>query len=451
MGGLGRDPADVRRSSGLSVPEAADPPRAAAAAVEEAWRTEAPRLLGALLRITRSMDRAEDLAQEALAQALVAWPRDGVPERPGAWLMTTAKRRAIDQFRAGERRLRAYTEVAAGLSEAYEAEFDEALSADRVEDDVLRLMFTCCHPALTPDTRTVLTLRMVAGLSTREIARAYLTTEATVATRISRAKRTLADSDTPLQEPDAPGRADRLASVRAAIYLLFNEGYAATGGADWTRPDLCAEAVRVARLLAALTPGDPEAAGLLALLELQSSRLPARIDASGSPVLLADQVRARWDSDAIGRGLGALGSARDQLGTAEAGPYLIQAAIAAEHARAASIEATDWARIAALYARLAVVTDSVVVELNRAVALGRAHGPLAGLALTDELVSGGRLASYHLLPAVRGDLLEQLGRREEAAAEFRRAADLAGNDQERALLRDRAERAAGARPGNPGQ
>lgn len=401
------------------------------AAVERAWRQESSRLLGALLRITRDLARAEDLAQEALAAALAQWPADGVPDNPGAWLMTTAKRRATDQLRAGERQLRAYATLAAEVAEAYEEEF----TVDHVDDDVLRLMFICCHPSLSTDTRTVLTLRLVAGLSTREIARAYLTSEATVATRISRAKRTLQTERAGLQEPSGPERAERLTSVMAVIYLLFNEGYAASAGVDWMRPALCAEAVRVAALLASVASREPEAHGLLALLELQSSRLAARADAAGDPVLLTDQDRGTWDRAAISRGNAALEVAVRLGGD---GPYVLQAAIAAEHARAPDVERTDWARIATLYRELAIATGSVVVELNRAVALAMAHGPAVGLSLVDEVAPA--LPGYHLVPAVRGDLLARLGRGDEAAAEFDRAASLATNERERALLRARATR-----------
>lgn len=409
----------------------------AVAAVEEAWRRESSRLVGALLRITRSLDRAEDLAQDALAQALATWPTTGVPDNPAAWLMTTAKRRAIDQFRAGERQLRAYAEVAAGTEEAYQAAFDEALVDEHIADDVLRLMFICAHPALSDDTRTVLTLRSVSGLSTREIARAYLTSESTLASRISRAKRTLAEARAGMEEPTGPERVERLAAVQRAIYLLFNEGYAATEGQDWTRPTLCREAVRLAAILASAAPSEPEAHGLLALLELQSSRLAARVDEAGAPVLLADQDRSAWDQRAISRGVAAL---RVAAGMGGEGPYVLQAAIAAEHARARSVDSTDWERIAALYAALARATDSVVVELNRAVALGRARGPEAGLAVVDDLATVPALRTYHLLPSVRGELLEQLGRRSEAAAEFRRSAELADNAAEQRLLTDRAAR-----------
>lgn len=404
-----------------------------AAAVEEVWRAESSRLLGALLRITRDVGRAEDLAQEALAQALAQWPTSGIPDNPAAWLMTTAKRRAIDQVRAGERQVRAYAELSASAREAYE----EAFEVDHVEDDVLRLMFVCCHPSLTDDTRTVLTLRLVAGLTSREIARAYLTSEATIATRISRAKRTLGAAGAAMEEPTGVERAERLTAVLAVIYLLFNEGYAATAGVDWTRPALCAEAVRVARLLAEVAPREPEAHGLLALLELQSSRLAARLDPAGDAVLLADQDRSRWDREAIERGLAALGECVRLGGR---GPYALQAAIAAEHTRAASVEATDWPRIAALYEELARVTGSAVVELNRAVALAMAYGPEVGLSLADQVAAVPGMAGFHLVPSVRGDLLERLGRWEEAAAEFTRAAELTSNQRERGLLRRRAER-----------
>lgn len=403
-----------------------------AAAVEEVWRSESSRLLGALLRITRDVGRAEDLAQEAMAQALAQWPVSGIPDNPAAWLMTTAKRRAIDQLRAGERQVRAYAELSASAREAYE----EAFEVDHVEDDVLRLMFVCCHPTLTDDTRTVLTLRLVAGLTSREIARAYLTSEATVATRISRAKRSLAQVGAALEEPSGPERAERLSAVLAVLYLLFNEGYAATAGVDWTRPALCAEAVRVARLLAEVAPLEPEAHGLLALLELQSSRLSARLDPGGDAVLLADQDRGRWDGEAIGRGFAALGEAL-RLGD-QPGPYALQAAIAAEHARAPSVVETDWPRIAALYEQLARATGSAVVELNRAVALGMAYGPEVGLELADQVAALPGMAGFHLVPSVRGDLLERLGRRDEAAAEFTRAAGLTSNERERALLLRRA-------------
>jgi predicted RNA polymerase sigma factor len=343
--------------------------------------------------------------------------------------MTTAKRRAIDQLRSGQRQLRAYATLAAEAEESYVDEF----TVDHVEDDMLRLMFVCCHPSLTDDTRTVLTLRLVAGLTTREIARAYLTSEATVASRISRAKRTLTDAGAALEEPTGPERTQRLGSVMAVVYLLFNEGYAATAGVDWTRPALCAEAVRLAALLVTVAPREAEAHGLLALLELQSSRLQARLGESGEPVLLTDQDRARWDRAAISRGFAALATA---LALDGSGPYVLQAAIAAEHARASSVATTDWPRIAALYEKLARATGSVVVELNRAVALAMAYGPETGLALVDQIAPA--LPGFHLVPAVRGDLLSRLGRDGEAAQQFDAAAELATNERERALLRSRA-------------
>ena len=413
-----------------------------AAVVEQVWRAESSRLLGALLRVTRDVGRAEDLAQQALAEALTHWPRTGVPDNPAAWLMTTAKRRAIDQFRAGARQVRAYARVSATAAEAYEQSF----TFDHVDDDVLRLMFVCCHPSLTDDTRTVLTLRLVAGLTTREIARAYLTSEATVATRVSRAKRTLAEAGAALEEPTAAERTERLGSVLAVVYLLFNEGYAATAGIDWTRPALCTEAIRVARLLVAVAADAPEAHGLLALLELQSSRLGARIDPSGEAVLLADQDRRTWDHAAIERGLAALAVA-ERHGNGGDGAYVLQARIAAEHARAASVAGTDWVRIAGFYEQLAQATGSLVVELNRAVALGMAYGPETGLALADLVGERPGMADYHPLHAVRGDLLQRLGRGPEAATAFRRAAALAGNDRERALLARRAD--AAAHPAGP--
>lgn len=402
----------------------------AAVIVEQVWRQESSRLLGALLRITRDLDRAEDLAQDALAAALAQWPTEGVPANPGAWLMTAAKRRAIDHIRSGERQLRAYATLSASAAEAYDEEF----AVDHLEDDVLRLMFVCCHPSLTDDTRTVLTLRLVAGLTAREIARAYLTSEGTVATRISRAKGTLHTSGAAIEEPTGAERIARLASVMSVIYLLFNEGYAATAGVDWTRPALCAEAVRLAALLVTVVPREPEAHGLLALLELQSSRLAARVDPSGHAVLLTDQDRKQWDRSAISRGDAAL---RVALSLGGGGPYVLQAAIAIEHARASSVDTTDWPRVAALYGKLRQATGSAVVELNRAVAVGMAYGPPAGLAIVDEIEPA--LPGFHLVPAVRGDLLSRLGRHLEAAAQFDLAAKLAANGSERALMRARAE------------
>ena len=407
-----------------------------AEAIEAVWRFESTRLIAGLVRMVRDVGLAEDLAQDAMVAALAQWPADGIPDNPGAWLMTTAKRRAVDTFRRRERGDRAYRTVAQEV--ANEVNEDTILSAlDHVEDDVLRLMFVCCHPSLTPEAQTTLTLRLVAGLTTREIARAYLTTESTVAQRLVRAKRTLAQAGSALEEPTGRARAERLDTVLGVIYLLFNEGYAATAGPDWARPALCAEALRVGRILVALMPQHGEARGLLALMELQSSRLGARIGAAGEPVLLADQDRTRWDAGHLARGLRILGHA--EALDDEPGRYTLQAAIAGCHARAASTAETDWIRIADLYERLARQTGSAVVEVNRAVALGMAYGPEAGLRLVDQLVDLPALRDYHLLPSVRGDLLARLGRHAEARAEFARAAQLAGNERERALLAERAQ------------
>jgi RNA polymerase sigma factor (sigma-70 family) len=393
--------------------------------VGRVWRDESARLVAGLMRMTRDLGLAEDLAQDALVQALEQWPSAGVPDNPGAWLMAVSKRRAIDHFRRYER-LRALLPALAP-----EADVPEP---DTIPDDVLRLMFVACHPVLSVETRVALTLRLVGGLSTREIARAYLSSEATVATRISRAKRTLTEARVLFEVPEGPARSERLASVLEVIYLVFNEGYSATSGDDWLRPALCDEAIRLAGLLATLSP-DPEVYGLLALLRLQASRLAARVGPAGEPVLLADQDRSRWSAPLIAAGLAALDRSTDT------GPYGLQALIAACHARAASVETTDWVRIAALYGSLAELTGSPVVELNRAVAVGRAYGPAAGLALVDELAVVPALERYHLVPSVRGDLLASLGRSTEAAAEFTRAAGLTTNEQERALLLRRAAEA----------
>ena len=409
--------------------------QATAETIEAVWRRESTRLVAGLVRMVRDVGMAEDLAQDAMVAALAQWPTDGTPDNPGAWLMTTAKRRAVDAFRRRERGDRAYRAVAQGVSD--EVDEDAILAAlDHVEDDVLRLMFICCHPSLTPEAQTTLTLRLVAGLSAREIARAYLTTESTVAQRLVRAKKTLAAAGAALEEPGEMERTERLDTVLGVIYLLFNEGYAATGGADWARPALCAEALRVGRILVALAPASGEARALLALMELQSSRLAARVGPDGEPVLLADQDRTRWDAGQIARGLRLLAEA--EALSDEPGPYALQAAIAGTHARAASTADTDWIRIAGLYERLARRTGSAVVELNRAVALGMAYGPEAGLRLVDQLVDLPALRDYHLLPSVRGDLLGRLGRDQEARAEFARAARLATNERERALLTERA-------------
>jgi RNA polymerase sigma factor (sigma-70 family) len=413
------------------------------AAIEAVWRLESTRLIAALVRIVRDVALAEDLAQDAIVAALAQWPTTGIPDNPGAWLMTTAKRRAVDAFRRRARTDQTAAALARELSEAVDQ--DPAAGIDHVEDDVLRLMFICCHPALTPEAQTTLTLKLVAGLTTREIARAYLAPEATIAQRVSRAKRTLAEAGAAIEEPTGPERGERLETVLGVVYLLFNEGYSATQGDDWMRPALCDEAVRLGRILTALVPDDPEVHGLSALMELQSSRLAARVGTDGEPILLEAQDRGRWDAARIRRGLDALARA-DALRTAarsdaQAGPYALQAAIAAEHARAASVDDTDWDRIAELYEQLGHRTGSPVAEVNRAVALGRARGPAAGLALLDQLDDVPALRGYHLVPSVRGDLYERDGRGVEAAAEFERAAAMTANERERQLLLRRAEAA----------
>ena len=404
-------------------------------AIEAVWRLESTRLIAGLVRIVRDVGLAEDLAQDALVAALQQWPTSGVPDNPGAWLMTIAKRRAVDQFRRSDRRDQIYAAMAREQgSEMSEEDFLGAV--DHVEDDVLRLMFVCCHPALTSEAQYTLTLKLVGGLTTREIARAYLTTEATVAQRVVRAKRTLADAGAALEEPSEAERAERLTAVLGVIYLLYNEGYSATAGSEWLRPALCDEALRLGRILTALAPRDPEVHGLSALMELQSSRLAARTAADGSPILLLDQDRSRWDPVHIARGLSALD--RAMTSAIDLGPYALQAAIAACHVRAETAEATDWVRIAELYEQLARLTGSPVVEVNRAVALGMAYGPEAGLELLDQLAGLPALQGYHLLPSVRGDLLAKLGRHAEAKAEFARAANMTQNERERSLLLDRA-------------
>jgi RNA polymerase sigma factor (sigma-70 family) len=403
--------------------------------IEAVWRLESTRLIAGLVRIVRDVGLAEDLAQDALVAALAQWPTDGVPDNPGAWLMTTAKRRAVDQFRRRDRRDQIYAAIAYTQGSQVSEE-NLLVAVDHVEDDVLRLMFVCSHPALTAEARCTLTLKLVAGLTSREIARAYLTTEQTVAQRVVRAKRTLAEAGAAMEEPDKAERAERLTTVLSVIYLLYNEGYSATAGTEWMRPALCDEALRLGRILAALAPGESEVHGLCALMELQSSRLAARVADDGSPILLLDQDRSRWDPVHIMRGLAALERAK-ALAT-DLGPYALQAAIAACHARADTAEATDWVRIAGLYEQLARRTGSPVVEVNRAVALGMAYGPEAGLALLDQLEGLPALQGYHLLPSVRGDLLERLGRRDEAKAEFVRAASMTQNEREQVLLLSRA-------------
>ena len=399
-------------------------------AVVAVWQLESARVVSGLLRITRDLQLAEDLAQDALVAALESWPDGGIPANPGAWLMTVAKRRAIDTFRRAERHRAQVERIGHDLSEATMDELVDQV--DHVEDDVLRLMFVCCHPVLTAETRVALTLRLVGGLTTREVARAFLSSEATVAQRISRAKRTLAEAGVPFEVPTGTERPERLASVLEVVYLVFNEGYAATSGDQWLRPELSAEAIRLGRLLASLAPREPEVHGLLALMQLQASRSAARIGPDGEPVLLADQDRSRWDPQLVTAGLASLARAS---GT---GSYTLQAEIAACHARAPSVRDTDWVRIAELYRQLASISGSPVVELNRAVAVARAYGPEAGLRLVDQLATDPALRHYHLLPGVRGDLLESLGRHAEARASFERAAELATNDRERALLLARA-------------
>jgi RNA polymerase sigma-70 factor, ECF subfamily len=421
--------------SSVAMEQAADVRRA----IEAVWRIESARLIAALTRFTRDVGSAEELAQEALLAALQQWPAAGIPANPGAWLMTTAKHRAIDQarhraMRAGKHRL-----VAAELEMAQ----DEGAEPDLepLEDDLLRLLFIACHPLLSGEARSALTLKLLGGLTTAEIARAFLVPEATIAQRIVRAKRTLREAAVPFELPAPAELHARLESVLQVIYLIFNEGYAATSGEDWVRPALCEEALRIGRILAELAPREPEVHGLVALMEFQASRLRARVNARGEPILLGAQDRARWDRLLIHRGLLALGRAT-ALGRS-AGPYLLQASIAACHARALTPEETDWVQITAYYDELAKLTDSPVVELNRAVAVAMAYGPAAGLELTERLAGDGRLQTYHLLPSVRGDLLLRLGRRTEARAEFERAAALAQNQRERALLEERAAACAG--------
>ncbi|HEY7043917.1 MAG TPA: sigma-70 family RNA polymerase sigma factor [Nocardioidaceae bacterium] len=406
------------------------------AAVTAVWRVESTRLVAALTRITGDVGLAEDVVQDALVAALDQWPRDGVPDNPAAWLMTTAKRRAIDHFRRSESLRRRTAELGHGLEEVEVPDLDAAV--DFIEDDVIRLIFLCCHPSLTADSRAALTLRLVVGLSTAEIARGFLVAEATMGQRITRAKRTLASSRARLELPTGADRDRRLDDVMAVIYLIFNEGYAATAGAEWTRPDLCHEAIRLARVLAGLVPDEPEVHSLQALLELQGSRLHARVDGEGQPVLLADQDRRRWDLLLVRRGQAALARAERLAEKGRpVGRYYLQAAIAAEHARALRGDDTDWATIAQLYDVLAEAAPGPVVEVNRAVAHGRAFGPEAGLAVLDAIPAD-ELEGSHLPAAVRGDLLVRLGRRSEAAAAFRTAAALTRNQGERILLSRRA-------------
>jgi RNA polymerase sigma factor (sigma-70 family) len=407
-------------------------------AIDAVWRIESARLIAGLARIVRDVGLAEELAQDALVVALEKWPESGVPDNPGAWLMATAKNRALDRLRRGKTVERKHQEIGRQL-EARQAgavaDFETAIDDD-IGDDLLRLIFTACHPVLSMEARVALTLRLLGGLTTEEIARAFLVPEATIAQRIVRAKRTLAEARVPFEVPRGDELAARLASVLGVIYLVFNEGYAATAGDDWMRPGLCEDALRLGRILAELAPGEPEVHGLVALMEIQASRAGARTGPSGEPVLLLDQDRSRWDHLLIRRGLAALARAEARGGTL--GPYALQAAIAACHGRARTAAETDWLRIAALYDALAQLTPSPIVDLNRAVAVGMAFGPAAGLEVVDTLASEPSLQSYHLLPAVRGDLLFKLGRFEEARAEFERAAHLTRNARERDLLLGRA-------------
>ncbi len=406
--------------------------------IDAVWRIESARLIAGLARIVRDIGIAEELAQDALVAALKQWPESGIPNNPGAWLMAAAKHRAIDLLRRNKRIEVKHQELGRELDARQEkATADlEAMIDDDVGDDLLRLMFTACHPVLASEARVALTLRLLGGLTTEEIARAFLVRESTVAQRIVRAKRTLAEAGVPFEVPRGAEFRDRLSSVLDVIYLVFNEGYTATAGEDWMRPALCEDALRLGRILAELVPKEPEVHGLVALMEIQASRSRARVSPSGAPILLFDQSRALWDRLLIGRGLAALARA-EQISLA-LGPYALQAAIAACHARAAAPEATDWARIVELYGRLAQITPSPIVELNRAVAVGMASGPEAGLAMVDGLCGEPLLQNYHLLPSVRGDLLAKVGRFEEARAEFERAAALTGNARERELLLARA-------------
>jgi len=409
-------------------------------AIDAVWRIESARLIAGLTRIVRDVGLAEELAQDALVVALEKWPESGIPDKPGAWLMATAKHRALDHFRRNKLLERKHEEIGRELKSQQEsalANFEISENGD-IRDDLLRLVFISCHPILSTDARVALTLRLLGGLTTTEIARAYLVPEPTIAQRIVRAKRTLSDAKVPFEVPEEKERAARLSSVLEVIYLIFNEGYSATSGSDWMRPDLCNDALRLGRMLAELTPKEAEVHGLVALMEIQSSRFAARTTPEGEPILLLDQDRALWDQLLIRRGLAALDRAR-QAGVA--GSYVLQAAIVACHARAHTPEETDWAQIAALYSQLAALAPSPIVQLNRSVAVSMAQGPAAGLELLDALLAEPSLKNYHLLPAVRGDFLTKLGRFDEARDEFSRAASLTQNARERDLLLDRARKA----------
>ncbi len=415
-------------------------------AIEAVFRIEQAKLIAGLARMVRDVGVAEELAQDALVLALEQWPRAGIPDKPGAWLMATAKHRAIDRFRRAKLARRKHEELGREIEaegEGTTPDLDAALDDD-IGDDLLRLVFTACHPVLSTEARVALTLRLIGGLTTEEIARAFLVPEPTIAQRIVRAKRTLAEKQVPFEVPHGAERSERLASVLEVIYLVFNEGYTATAGSDWMRPQLCEDALRLGRILAGIADAEPEVHGLVALMEIQASRLGARKSPSGEPILLLDQNRARWDQLLIRRGLAALARAEGLAtsGGARLGPYALQGAIAACHARARKPEDTDWARIVGLYGALAEITPSPVVELNRAVALSMLMGPAAGLEIIDGLAKEPALKAYHLLPSVRGDLLAKLGRHEEAGEEFRRAAALTENVRERDLLLARAAAAA---------
>ena len=419
--------------------------------MEAVWRLESARIIAGLARIVRDVGLAEDLAQEAMVAALRQWPESGIPPSPGAWLMATAKHQAIDRLRRDERLQRNVDLLGHDLRARQQAaifggspDLDTVADDDFVPDDVLRLMFVACHPALSAEARVALTLRLIGGLSTAEIARAFLTAEPTIAQRIVRAKRTLAEKKIPFEVPPASERPARLASVLEVVYLIFNEGYTATAGDDWTRPELCYEALRLGRMLAELSPDEPEVHGLVALMEIQSSRMRARLGPAGQPIPLLEQNRGVWDQLLIRRGFAALLRAQ-RLGR-PAGPYVLQAAIAACHARARSGDETDWAQIAALYGLLGQILPTAVVQLNRAVAVGMAFGPARGLELADALTSRPELRTYHLLPTVRADFLAKLGRHDESRAEYTRAAELTRNEAERAVL---LERAAGCLPRDP--
>ncbi len=415
-------------------------------AIDAVWRIEQAKLIAGLARMVRDVGVAEELAQDALVLALEQWPKTGIPDKPGAWLMATAKHRAIDRYRRAKLAQRKHEELGREIEaegEAIEPDLDAALDDD-IGDDLLRLVFTACHPVLSTEARVALTLRLIGGLTTEEIARAFLVSEPTIAQRIVRAKRTLAEKQVPFEVPHGADRAQRLASVLEVIYLIFNEGYTATAGSDWMRPQLCEDALRLGRILAGSADDEPEVHGLVALMEIQASRLGARKGPSGEPILLLDQNRARWDQLLIRRGLAALARAEGlaMSGRSQPGPYALQGAIAACHARARKAEDTDWARIVGLYGALAEITPSPVVELNRAVALSMLMGPAAGLEIIDGLANEPALRAYHLLPSVRGDLLAKLGRHAEARTEFERAARLTENARERDLLLVRAATAA---------